>query len=39
MENSEEIISLIKNNGFIVHAKAVMPKDKEQFIYIFEKQL
>lgn len=39
MESIEEIISLIRNNGFIVHAKAIMPKDKEQFIYIFEKQL
>lgn len=39
MEDMKEIIQLILRSGFIFHAKAIMPRDKEQFIYIFEKQL
>jgi len=38
MEQEDDVIKKCKDMGFIVKGKFVSYKDKEQFIYIFEKQ-
>lgn len=39
MEDLDEILKISQNIGFIAHSKITYPLDKEQFIYILEKQL
>jgi 2-polyprenyl-3-methyl-5-hydroxy-6-metoxy-1,4-benzoquinol methylase len=39
MEDLETIVALCQKCGFIAHGSAKFPKDNEQFIYVFEKQL
>ncbi len=39
MEDLDEILKISQNIGFIAHSKITYPIDKEQFIYILEKQL
>lgn len=38
MEDLEDIVQMISRNRFVVHGKAIMPKDSEQYIYVFERQ-
>jgi len=39
MENTDEIIKMAKNNGFIAHALINLLADEYQYIYVFERML